>query len=196
MLRVYLLRHGETQYNADGNRYCGRTDIDLTAKGLEQAAHVNILLKDKKIDAVYSSPLLRARKTAEIASGRKPVTDERLIEIDFGSWEGKTREQFTNEDPVSWQEWMERPEVSPAGKTGEKGGEIVKRMNTFFEEMKIKHQNQNILVVAHNGVNRFFLAQQLGMPLQNYRRIVQQNSAITIFELNDENEFTLNVLNG
>lgn len=196
MLKVYLLRHGETQYNADGNRYCGRTDIDLTAKGLMQANHVKVLLKSTKIDAVYSSPLLRAKKTAEIASGHKPITDERLIEIDFGHWEGKTKEQFIREDPISWQKWLGNPEASPAGETGEKGSQVVERMNSFFEEMKVKHQNETILVVAHNGVNRFFLAQQLGMPIQNYRRIVQQNSSITIFELDDENQFTLNVLNG
>ena len=90
MLNVYLLRHGETAYNADGNRYCGRTDICLTSKGLKQAEAAFNQLKGISPDAVYSSPLERARHTASIAAGGKPVeTDHRLIEVDFGSWEGK-----------------------------------------------------------------------------------------------------------
>lgn len=196
MLTVYLLRHGETQYNADGNRYCGRTDIDLTEKGLAQANHVNTLLKGKKIDAVYSSPLLRAKRTAEIISGRKPITDERLVEIDFGLWEGKTRAEFVSESPLSWEQWANAPEMAKAGETGENGNDVLQRMNSFFKEMQTKHRDESILVVAHNGVNRLFLAHQLGMPLQNYRRILQLNSAVTMFDLDEDNGFVLNMLNG
>jgi broad specificity phosphatase PhoE len=98
MLSVYLLRHGETTYNADGNRYCGRTDASLTNKGIQQAEGVYQRLTGEKIDAVYSSPLSRAHLTAQIATGSKQVqTDERIIEVDFGNWEGKTKEEFTAE---------------------------------------------------------------------------------------------------
>lgn len=196
MLKVILLRHGETSYNADGNRYCGRTDIGLTEKGLSQAQKVFNALRDVHIDAVYSSPLSRARKTAEIASGnRSVITDERIIEADFGLWEGKTKEEFITENPELWQQWMKNPQNTKAGRTGETGGEIVKRVNDFFEEMNARHNNQTILVVAHNGINRLYMAFKLGMPLSHYRRIEQKNSSITLFELDDENEFTLKKLN-
>ncbi|RYD78766.1 MAG: histidine phosphatase family protein, partial [Sphingobacteriales bacterium] len=116
MLKVYLLRHGETAYNADGNRYCGRTDIELTTKGLRQAKFVFDQLSDIKIDAVYSSPLLRAKRTAEIASGERDVfIDERLIEVDFGDWEGKTKEEFIAENASLWTDWMDAPESNKAG---------------------------------------------------------------------------------
>ena len=59
MLTVFLLRHGETAWNADNNRYCGRTDIPLTAKGIKQAEAVAIQLKGIQLDGVYSSPLQR-----------------------------------------------------------------------------------------------------------------------------------------
>jgi broad specificity phosphatase PhoE len=195
MLTVYLLRHGETAYNADGNRYCGRTDIDLTPKGLTQAIEVFVLLKDKKIDAVYSSPLKRAKRTAEIATGRNVITDSRLIEVDFGNWEGKTKDEFIKEDPDCWQKWMEDPSNEIAGKIGESGNQVIKRVGSFFDEMKTKHQNQTIVVVAHNGVNRLYLASRLGMPLKNYRRIVQENSSITLFQIDGEGEFSLYKLN-
>src|SRR3546814_4832923 len=121
MVHVYLLRHGETTYNADGNRYCGRTDAKLTEKGLAQAEHVANALQGIKIDAVYASPLERAYRTAEIACGnRLPVVrDPRIIEQDFGAWEGKTRAEFVAEDPALWEDWEDDPAKAPAGGTGD-----------------------------------------------------------------------------
>jgi broad specificity phosphatase PhoE len=195
MLSVYLLRHGETAYNADGNRYCGRTDIGLTVKGIKQAGSVYEQLNGKHIDAVYSSPLTRARTTAEIATGMQVTTDARIIEVDFGQWEGKTKDEFYAEDPQSWEEWAADPNVTKAGRTGETGKEIVTRVDAFFAEMLQKHQGQTIVVTGHNGINRLYMSYKLGMPLKNYRRIFQENSAITFFELDDNGEFTLKKLN-
>ncbi|GAB3904268.1 histidine phosphatase family protein [Mucilaginibacter boryungensis] len=195
MLSVYLLRHGETSYNADGNRYCGRTDIGLTLKGIKQAETVNGQLNGKHIDAVYSSPLSRARITAEIATDKQVITDDRIIEVDFGQWEGKTKEEFYKEDPQSWNDWAVNPGTAKAGRTGESGDEIVNRVDAFFTEMLEKHAGETIVVVGHNGINRLYMAHKLGMPLKNYRRIFQENSAITFFELDDKGEFTLKKLN-
>jgi broad specificity phosphatase PhoE len=196
MLNIYLLRHGETQYNADGNRYCGRTDISLTEKGLRQAQLVNSQLKGMSFDAVYSSPLERARLTAEIASGSTAViTDPRIIEVDFGAWEGKTKEEFIAEDGSLWENWMNDPAVSKAGGNGETASEVVGRVDAFYQEMIKKHPNGNILVVGHNGINRLYLAFKLGMPLKNYRQIVQENSSITLIELDEQGTLTLKLLN-
>ncbi len=197
MLLVYLLRHGETTYNADGNRYCGRTDASLTAKGLSQAAQVAARLKEVKLDGVYASPLQRSFRTADIASGGAipVVTDERLIEVDFGAWEGKTREEFMAENPSLWEAWNNGPEQVKAGGTGDTGLDVVTRVDHFFREMYQKHTGGTILVTAHNGVNRLYLAHKLGMPLKHYRRLVQENSAVTLFELNEEGELSLLKLN-
>lgn len=196
MLEVYLLRHGETPYNADGNRYCGRTDIGLTEKGIQQATAVSSQLAGKTIDAVYSSPLYRAHKTAEIASKSRMVNiDNRLIEVDFGIWEGKTKNEFFTEDPESWNTWMENPLLAKAGRTGETGKEIVERVDAFFNEMLVRHANGTILVVGHNGINRLYMAYKLGIVLKNYRRIVQENSSVTMFTLDDKGEFSLVKLN-
>jgi len=196
MLKVYLLRHGETQYNADGNRYCGRTDVWLTEKGLKQARLVFEQLKDKKIDAVYSSPLERARHTAKLATGSETVeTDTRIIEIDFGDWEGKTKDEFIAEDPASWNDWMDDPGTARAGRTGESGKEVIARLEAFYNEMLRKHFNGTILVVGHNGINRLYMAHKLGMNLKHYRRIVQENSSVTEFELDNNGDFSLKKLN-
>jgi len=194
-LTVYLLRHGETAWNADHNRYCGRTDIALTEKGVRQAQIVREQLEEIQFDSVYSSPLQRALTTAQIASGRDVTTDERLIEADFGTWEKKTKEEFIAENPVLWQKWMEDPARARAGGTGETGMEVVQRVDDFFRELLAKNDGGNFMVVAHNGVNRLYMAYKLGMPLRNYRQLVQLNSAVTQFTLDAKGVLTLQFLN-
>ncbi|MHA4738019.1 histidine phosphatase family protein [Dyadobacter sp. MSC1_007] len=197
MLNVYLLRHGETHWNADGNRYCGATNIDLTDKGIQQAHTAAELLKDITFDAVYTSPLQRAHRTAAIASDNFPeiVADERLIEASFGEWEGKTRSEFVAENPELWDNWANDPDHNRAGGTGDTAMEIVTRVDDFFNEISQKHPNGTVLVVAHNAVNRFYMAWKLGMPLKHYRRIVQENASVTLFSLDDQGEFSLLKLN-
>ncbi|SKC12006.1 probable phosphoglycerate mutase [Sphingobacterium nematocida] len=196
MVTICLLRHGETAYNADGNRYCGRTDIDLTDKGIAQAHRMKKLLKDFQFDAIFSSPLKRAKNTAIIASGKEEIlVDMRLIEVDFGQWEGKRAEEFQLEDPQSWENWLSTPEHFRAGNTGETATEIVTRLNSFYTELLDKYVGKTVLIVGHNGINRFFIASQLGMPLKNYRKIVQENSALTLLTLSKEDGVHLLKLN-
>lgn len=185
MITIYLLRHGETPFNADGNKYCGRTDIGLTENGIAQAKLMHERLKEYTFDAVYSSPLQRARKTAEIVSGIADDVriDERLIEVDFGEWEGFRPEEFQKRDPQSWENWLAAPESFAAGRTGETAMQVVSRLRSFYDELAQKYEGKSVLIVAHNGVNRLFLASQLGMPLNNYRRLVQENSALTMLTL-------------
>lgn len=196
MLNIYLLRHGETQWNADGNKYCGRTDVPLTEKGIRQAELVSDRLKDVAFKEVYSSPLQRAYFTAQIASRRQEViTDERMIEADFGNWEGKTKEKFIEENASLWDSWLEDPTKTKAGGTGETALDVIIRVNDFFTSLLNKYASGNLLVVGHNGVNRFYLAHKLGMHIKHYRKIVQENSSITLFHLDEEGELTLKLLN-
>lgn len=186
MVTICLLRHGETEFNADGNRYCGRTDIGLTGKGIMQAERMQELLRGYNFAAVFSSPLKRARLTAEIVSclpAESIVTDRRLIEIDFGEWEGKRAEEFQREDPESWDRWLEDPANHAAGRTGETATQVIERLSDFYQEILAGFEGKTILVVGHNGVNRLFMASQLGIPLKNYRRLVQENSALTLLTL-------------
>lgn len=198
MLTVYLLRHGETLWNADGNRYCGATDIGLTEKGIRQADQAAAALKGVSLDAIYSSPLQRALRTAQIASGvlnEEVIIDQRLIEANFGEWEGKTKEEFITENPDLWNAWCQAPDHTRAGGNGETAMDVVNRVENFFREIAGKHPSGTILVVAHNAVNRFYMAWKLGMPLKNYRKLVQENSAVTLFSLDTDGAFSLLKLN-
>lgn len=197
MVTICLLRHGETEYNADGNKYCGRTDIGLTEKGIQQANRMNKLLQDYTFDAIFCSPLQRALVTAQIASGRPEFvqTDDRLIEVDFGNWEGKQPVQFQLEDPESWGKWILDPGNNKAGRIGETATEVIHRLNSFYNDLLEKYEGKKILIVGHNGINRFFIASQLGMPLRNYRNIVQENSALTLLTLSKKEGMNLLKLN-
>lgn len=195
MLNIYLIRHGETAWNADNNRYCGRTDIPLTEKGLKQAEVLRQQLQSITWDGVFSSPLQRAYTTAQIASGTTVVKDDRLIEADFGLWEQKTKEEFLAENAKLWNDWMRDPANNRAGGTGETGSEIVLRVDKFFLSLQQKYKSGNFLVAAHNGVNRLFLAHRLGMPLSNYRRFFMENATASMFTLEPDGTFVLRHLN-
>ncbi len=197
MVTIILLRHGETAYNANGNRYCGRTDIALTGKGVDQAKRMQQLLEGHNFEGVFCSPLIRARQTAEIASGavHELQVDNRLIEIDFGQWEGKCSPDFIAEDPQAWENWLQSPEDYAAGRVGETGRQVIDRVKSFYDDILERYDGKTVLIVGHNGINRLFLAYQLGMPLANYRRIVQENSALTLFTLDKVAGFNLLKLN-
>lgn len=197
MSDIYLLRHGETKWNAEGNRYCGRTDLPLTQKGLAQAEAAAKKLGSISFKKVYSSPLQRAMRTAGIAGRTTNVlTDPRLIEVNFGSWEGKTKEEFIAENKSLWDNWMNNPEDNRAGGNGETAREVIDRVDFFYKEIVGKYPMENILIVGHNGINRLFLAYKLGMPLKNYRKFFLDNAAVTWFTLNEKGEFQLKCLNG
>ena len=92
-MKIYVARHGQTQWNLE-NRTCGRTDIPLTELGLEQAQQLAERTKDLHIDVIIASTMIRARQTAEPVAelhGLEVLTDERLVEQDYGIYDGKSR---------------------------------------------------------------------------------------------------------
>ena len=117
------------------------------------------------------------------------------MEVDFGEWEGKTAAEFSALDPASWSNWLADPSTTRAGRTGETGEEIITRLDSFYQELQENYQGKTVLIVGHNSINRLFLAHCLGMPLRNYRRIVQENSALTLLTIDKHAGFNLLKLN-
>ncbi len=196
MLNIYLARHGETPFNANGNRYCGKTDVELNEKGISQAGNLHNLIRNIRFEAVYCSPLKRAYKTAVTAAPDQQIlVDERLTELDFGRWEGKTRSEFIAEAPDLWHNWNTAPENHPAGGTGETASGLIQRLSSFMEELHTHHPEGNVLVVAHNAVNRFLIAHLIGLPLKNYRKIRQENSVLSCITYDINEGYILSKLN-
>mgnify|MGYP001770563126 CR=1 FL=1 len=200
MTKFYILRHGETEWNYNHNRYCGRTDIPLSCTGIKQANAVSQILKGIKFAKIYSSPLIRAKETARLIKENLSLTtsietDERLIEIDFGRWEGKTKSQIQNEFPELWLKWANDPSNTKAGEIGETANEVYNRVYNFYHEKAQRYPDENILVVAHNTLNRIFIAGTLGLPFSKYRKLVQSNTGISILEIKEDNEFIWHQMN-
>ena len=182
MTRFYLIRHGETEWNSDGNRYCGRSDIVLSEKGEAQIKEAAALLAGTRLDAIYSSPLIRAVRTAEAIAetrGLDITLDERLAEMDFGGWDGLRPPEIQAAYLDNWNRWNEQPDHVRMGDTGETAVEACERLVDFFEETARNRPEDRIAVAGHSTVFRLFLARILGMPLSRYRQIHVFNAGIT-----------------
>ena len=184
----YFLRHGETDWNAVG-RFCGRTGVPLSDAGRRQAQLLARRLQLMPVEALYSSPLVRALETARLvgqATGREPVPDSRLVELSYGAWEGRTREECRSDFPAIYRAWEADP-ASVAPPEGESGEQVIKRVIPFLVEMTRKHAQGNVVVVCHRTVCRLLACHIMGVPLAQYRqRIPMENAALNIFEAREE----------
>lgn len=184
MARFYFLRHGETAWNAQG-RLCGRTDVPLSDEGRRQAQLLALRLRPISVDALYSSPLSRALETACLigqALGLEPVMDNRLAELNYGTWEGRTFEEIERGTPVAYKAWEGDP-AHLAPPQGESGMELIQRVMPFLVEAAQHHKQGNVVVVCHKTVCRLLACHILGVPLTEYRRrITVDNAAVNILE--------------
>jgi alpha-ribazole phosphatase/probable phosphoglycerate mutase len=187
--RLYFLRHGQTTWNADGNRYAGATDVPLTETGIAQARKGAELIRDLNFDAVYCSGLSRALETAKLAlDGRDIpiVRDPRLNEMNYGNWEGKTHAEILAESDNHWHDWVTDPDAWRPGANGELASELVGRVTAFLYD--ILQPGRTVLAVAHHTTGRLLIAHMLEMPLANYRRLQLDNASLSLFERSDRGD--------
>lgn len=147
-MKIYFTRHGQTEWNAL-NKICGLTDINLTEKGIEQAEELAEKLMHKNIDLIIASPMRRAQTTAKIVAGKCQVpilTDERLIEQNYGIYEGEDRknEGFLNNKRNFAYKYPQ----------GESMMQVAARVYSLIEEVKEKYADKTVLCVCHGGVCR------------------------------------------
>ncbi len=140
-----LLRHGQTAMSRE-KRFSGVIDAPLTETGHAQAAAAATRLRDVHFDAVYSSPLKRARQTAE-AVGREYLIEEDLRETDFGGWEGLTFSQVRERDTDALDAWLADQTVAPPG--GESIVTSSTRVHGAVRRIIAAHPGQRVLIVAH-----------------------------------------------
>lgn len=181
--RIYLLRHGETTWNAE-RRYQGSLDSPLSATGWQQALRLREALRSAPLVAVYSSPLRRALDTARVIAEPHslPVTPhEGLHEIRVGEWEGLTVAEIESRYVDALQQWHTTPHLAriPGGETIE---EMRNRAAAALVEIRRRHESGRVAVVAHGGVNKAILLTLLGAPLSAYWRIRQHNGCINVLE--------------
>lgn len=168
---IGLIRHGITDWNVQ-NRAQGRSDIPLNAEGRQQAQRIAKRLKKAPWEIIISSPLIRARVTAQIIAEEISVLDimedQRICEIDCGLIEGTTEEERVATWGHSWRDMdlaMERYE------------DVAERGTRFLEEVMQAYENRNVLIVSHGAV--IGLSLQKLLP-QRFKTTYMDNTSLTL----------------
>ncbi len=183
-MRLYLVRHGETEWNKE-RRIQGRADIPLNEFGRRLAEKTAAGLREIAFDVCYTSPLARAKETAQIIlSGRNvPIIDEvRIAEMAFGEYEGKRCTSQAWELPESYHDFFDAPERYQAPPGGENFEDVKRRTGGFLEELYQRNERgiQTVLIVTHgaalagmiNGIKKLPIAEYWGEG-------VHKNCAVT-----------------
>lgn len=179
MLTIVLTRHGLTERSIPEQHLGQHIDVGLSDAGREQAEALAARIADERFDRIVSSPLVRARETAAIVAGDRPVElDARLAEMDYGAWEGLTYEQIDARDADYRSRWVAEPASLPCP-GGESAADVAARARAFLDD-QLAHRPAEVadavmLVVAHSSFNRILLAVALGVPVRDYRRRFSQS---------------------
>jgi broad specificity phosphatase PhoE len=183
-VRVYLARHGETTWNLAG-RYQGRRESALTALGMRQAFALADAMVGAGVTEIVSSPLLRCTATARPSAERLNLplrTDDRLIEIAHGTWEGRLRDELAANDPERYHAWRHDP-AHVAFDNGETLADVRARWRAFAASFA---PTGPALVVTHDAVVRVALVDANGLDLDAFWSATVENAAYAVFEVSDD----------
>jgi len=200
MLKFLVIRHGETQSNAE-RRFSGHQDVELTEKGIWQAGQLSYRLKDEQIDIAYSSDLKRAIHTAKIILRDRDIslsTETRFREISFGDWEGYRLEEYTSENGEgNYPSWWNQPDSPLSG--GESVLDLRKRVKIALEKVIAEHDEEDkcktIVIVCHGGVTRIIIGLALDIPIKKIWHIRQQSTALNVIRYDKNNGFFVGSVN-
>ncbi|MBI5233610.1 MAG: histidine phosphatase family protein [Deltaproteobacteria bacterium] len=194
--RLYLIRHGQVVGHHE-QRYNGHSDVDITETGRGQMSLLADFLSRDGIEAVYSSDLKRAYKGADIIAAKLGLTTKRvhaLRELNFGRWEGLTRdeavERFPDDHGFSFRNLAEDD-----GLGGENLILLQARVMPAIEEIIERHRNKKACLVLHGGVNRVILCSAMGLPLKNFFRMEQDYGCLNIIDCFDDGIRVVKLLN-
>lgn len=186
-MKLYIIRHGETNWNLEG-RLQGQTDIDLNENGIRLAKITAERMKDIPLDLGITSPLCRARKTAELLLEGRSVSlyeDCRLMELSFGIWEGLGCRPDNYEIPSEhFQDFYKQPFAFVPGEHGETIEELCRRTAEFYEELIHQEtlQEKSILLATHGCASRALLYHIDQKHKEFWRGHVPVNCSVTIVE--------------
>ena len=190
MIQIILVRHGETDWNVE-QVFRGRIDIELNEVGIKQVGLLAEYLSDKKIMAVYSSPLQRALQTAEgIAHYHKLKAEitPGLVDCDFGEWQGLAHQVVKDRYKDVYTEWLASPNrIRVPG--GESLDEVGRRATSVVQKVVSKYKGV-VVLVSHRVVNKLLICALLGLDNSHFWNIKQDTCGMTTF-IYENNQFIL-----
>ncbi|MEV5944349.1 histidine phosphatase family protein [Streptomyces sp. NPDC051994] len=163
MSELILIRHGETAWSRTG-QHAGRTDLPLTQAGEDAACALAPRLAGREFVAVYTSPLTRAVRTAELAGLSGAEANADLIEWNYGRYEGLTAEQNQELKP-GWELWRDGVDA------GEDLGHVTVRVDAFLRRVRPLLDKGDVAVVAHGHLSRILTARWLGLDAAAARQL-------------------------
>ncbi|MBJ6724775.1 histidine phosphatase family protein [Geomesophilobacter sediminis] len=193
--RIHLIRHGEVE---GSNRYNGHRDVNLTEKGVEQYHLLKHKLDPDCITACYTSDLIRTVRGGKILGpylGVEPVPLKALRELNIGAWEGMSAAEIQASRPEEWQARCADP-VGFRVPGGESVGDLAARVLPAFREIVERHRGEEVLVVAHGGVNRVILSDALGAPLAKLFNIEQNYCCLNVVDCYADGNHVVKLVNG
>lgn len=177
---VTLVRHAESAANVSG-KWHGRTDGPLSDHGLEQAER--FAASHPRADRVFTSPLQRARRTAEAYARRHGLTachEPDLMEIDFGAWEGLSTTEIEEKFPEEWTSVFENGMDVPRGGVGESFGDAGRRMDRIVTGLHRDHPDDRLTCFSHGGAIWALVARVVGLTWQGFRSLgLPSNTGVT-----------------
>lgn len=181
VLRIYLARHGQTDWNAE-RRLQGWTDRHLDSTGRAQAGELAERLRSIHFDRVYCSTLSRSRETAAIVQGSAPIDSlAGLKEARLGKFEGLSTASGDTAAIAEYRRRTADPEDSLDG--GESINQHLARVSATLEDIRKRHRSGNILIVGHGGTNKLILRALLGLTLEQTAEINQANDELYLIDL-------------
>ena len=180
---IIFLRHGQAKNNTE-RILAGRTPgVPLTDKGLDQAQKAAKFLEEMNISAIYSSPIERAKNTAEIVGQHNSVevrTDDRLIELDMGKFTGMPYEQiFSSHGNVFMKFYKGELEIAHNGV--ETFADVKKRVLSIVDHVLDKHPNENVVLVTHMDPIKAMLSTVMSLSPENLYELIIANASLNIF---------------
>ncbi len=187
MIELYLIRHGQTDYSRE-NRFCGAIDPPLNDVGLRMADAFGQAYALHAWTAIYASPRVRTRQTAEALARRVKLevqVEDGLAEISYGEWEGLRHDDVRAKWPEAYAYWA-ADTASRGTPGGETAFQVAARAAPVIERLKARHASGRILLVSHKATIRILACALLGLDVRLFRdRIAQPVAAVTSFELKE-----------
>jgi broad specificity phosphatase PhoE len=185
-MKLILVRHGETKWNHE-KRVVGHTGMALNNNGRKQVGLLAQALKDKEVSCIYSSPLKRARETADAiarAQGLHVVTVDALKEVDAGELEGLTFNEVVERYGVFFQEWIkDTPSLKIPG--GESITDLRERTWPAVQRIVREHPGEAVIAVSHNLAILSIISRALGMNISDFRRLRLSVASISVLDFGE-----------
>ncbi len=195
MTRVYLIRHGTTEWNR-GEVFRGRADCPLNETGRAEAQAVAAYLQGVEREKIYTSPLSRAAETAEAIAatrGLPIIPDPAFIDLDFGEWQGLPLVEVREKYAELYRTWRDRPqEATFPG--GESLAQVRARAWEGLHRVVRENEEKTALIVSHRVITKVLICAALGLDDSHFWQIKQDTTAINCLEFS-RGRFVVSLIN-